>query len=319
MIVVGGEALVDLVPDPSTADGELGPLHPRLGGGPYNVAVALGRLGAPTGFFGRISRDQFGDKLLDRLRASSVSDELVQRGLEPTTLAVVGLSDDGSARYSFHTAETAGRFVEDRGPLPEETAAVSFGTLSMILEPGATVYETVMLREARRGRFVALDPNIRPALIDDHDAYRERFAGWLPSVSLLKLSVDDARWLVGEDADLTEVLRSWQQAGPAAVVLTGGKDGLSVLTGSGELVEVPGVEVEVADTIGAGDTVQAALLAWLHHHGSLAVEPMRKLDRRQWHEALAFAAAAAAVTVSRAGAEPPYLSELGERAWPTGR
>lgn len=311
MIVVGGEALVDLVPDPSTVEGELGPLHPRLGGGPYNVAIALGRLGVPTGFFARISTDQFGDKLVERLRTSAVSDSLVQRGPEPTTLAVVGLGADGSARYSFHTAETAGRFVEDRGPLPDETTAVSFGTLSMILEPGATAYESVLLREAERGRFVALDPNIRADLIDDPDAYRARFTTWLPSVSLLKLSVEDAEWLVGDGGDLMAAVRGWQQAGPAAVVLTRGGDGLTVITGDGQLVEVPGVATEVADTIGAGDTVQAALLAWLHRHSALTVDAVRSLDRERWREALNFAAAAAAVTVSRPGAEPPFSSELG--------
>ena len=310
MIVVGGEALVDLVPDPATAEGELGPLHPRLGGGPFNVAIALGRLGVPASFFARISTDQFGDKLLDRLRVSNVDDSLIQRGAEPTTLAVVGLDEDGSARYSFHTAETAGRFVTDPGPLPENTTAVSFGTLSMVLEPGATVYESVLLREAERGRFVALDPNIRADLIEDSDAYRKRFATWLPGVSLLKLSVEDAEWLMDSGDDLLGTLRRWQQAGPAGVVLTRGAEGLAVLTASGDFVEVPGVKAEVADTIGAGDTVQAALLAWLHRHGALTVDAVRGLSRDEWTDALTLAASAAAVTVSRPGAEPPYLAEL---------
>lgn len=316
MIVVCGEALVDLVPDPSTAEGDLGPLHPRLGGGPYNVAIALGRLGVPANFLTRLSTDQFGDKLLDRLRESHVDTGAVQRGPEPTTLAVVGLGDDGSARYSFHTAETAGRFVTDPGPLPAETTAVSFGTLSLVLEPGATAYESILMREARRGRFVALDPNIRADLIDDAEAYRKRFASWLPGVSLLKLSVEDAGWLAGgeaaaaDDDDLLDVLRQWQQAGPAGVVLTRGSEGLAALTGAGELVRVPGVDAQIADTIGAGDTVQAALLAWLHHHGALSAEAVRGLDRDGWESALRFAASAAAVTVSRPGAEPPYAGEL---------
>lgn len=311
MIVIGGEALVDLVPDSATAEGELGPLHPRLGGGPYNVAIALGRIGVPAGFLSRLSTDQFGDKLLDRLRASNVDDKQVQRGPEPTTLAVVGLGDDGSARYSFHTDGTAGRFVHDPGPLPESTTAVSFGTLAMVLEPGATMYETVLLREAERGRFTALDPNIRADLIEDAAAYRARFESWLPSTNLLKLSVEDAEWLLGGTGpELFEGLRRWQRAGPAAVVLTSGADGLTVLTAEGDLVEVPGVRAEVADTIGAGDTVQAALLAWLHRHDALSAEAVRGLDREQWEQALRFAANAAAVTVSRPGAEPPYASEL---------
>ncbi|MEV0057192.1 carbohydrate kinase [Saccharopolyspora shandongensis] len=307
MIVIGGEALVDLVPDPSTADGELGPLHPLLGGGPYNVAIALGRLGVPAAFFARLSTDQFGDKLLERLRSSDVDVDLVQRGPEPTTLAVVGLAEDGSARYSFHTEGTAARFVEDR-PLPEQATALCLGTLGMVLEPGASVYEEVLFREAARGRFIALDPNIRADLIADADAYRARFASWLPSVGLLKVSDDDAEWLAG-GGDVLAAAREWQRGGPAAVVLTRGADGLTVVTGDGE-VSVPGVRAEVADTIGAGDTVQAALLAWLHRNDALSADAVRALDREQWAQALRFAAAAAAVTVSRPGAEPPWAAEL---------
>ncbi|GAA2783513.1 carbohydrate kinase [Saccharopolyspora taberi] len=309
MIVTGGEALVDLVPDRSTADGELGPLHPLLGGGPYNVAVSLGRLGVPVGFFARMSTDQFGDKLYERLVASNVDTSLVQRSDHPTTLAVVGLAEDGSARYSFHTEGTAVRFVEDRGPLPDEVTAVAFGTLGMVLEPGATVYETVLRREAGRGRFVALDPNIRADLIEDPAAYRERFESWLPSVDLLKLSEEDAEWLAG-GVDLDVALERWRKAGPAAVALTRGSAGLTALTGGGERVDVPVVRTEVADTIGAGDTVQAALLAWLHRHDALRADAVRALGTAEWAQALEFAARAAAITVSRPGAEPPFASEL---------
>lgn len=310
MIVIGGEALVDLVPDPSTAEGELGPLHPRLGGGPYNVAIALGRLGVPACFYSRVSTDLFGDKFVERLRESHVDDRLVQRGPEPTTLAVVGLGGDGSARYSFHTEGTADRLVEDCGPLPEDAAAISLGTLGMVLEPGASAYEAVLHREAARGRFVAVDPNIRADLIADPDAYRERFRSWLPSLGLVKLSEEDAAWLAGNGADVMNTVRDWQRSGPAAVVLTRGAGGLAVLGGNGEWVEVSGTAIRVVDTIGAGDTVQAALLAWLHQENALDVDTVRALDRHDWERALWFAADAAAVTVSRAGAEPPFVEEL---------
>ncbi|KAA5836858.1 carbohydrate kinase [Saccharopolyspora hirsuta] len=307
MIVIGGEALVDLVPDPATGEGELGPLHPLLGGGPYNVAIALGRLGVPAAFYAKVSTDQFGDKLVERLLASDVDVELVQRGPEPTTLAVVGLAEDGSARYSFHTEGTATRFVTAR-ELPERTTALCLGTLGMVLEPGASVYEEALFREAGRGRFIALDPNIRADLITDADAYRARFRSWLPSVGLLKVSDDDAEWLA-DGGDVLAAARDWQRQGPAAVVLTRGADGLTAVTADGE-VTVPGERVEVADTIGAGDTVQAALLAWLHRNDALSAAGVRGLDREQWERALRFAAAAAAITVSRPGAEPPWIGEL---------
>jgi len=315
VIVVGGEALVDLVPTPGSAAGELGTLAPRLGGGPFNVAVALGRLGVPVRFLSRVSTDHFGEALLRRLRLSGVDTALVQRGDEPTTLAVVGLAADGSARYTFHVAGTADRLVTDPGPLPGEVRAVSLGTLSLVLEPGATVYETVLRREAAAGRLIALDPNVRPALVADPAAYRARFASWLPDVGLLKLSAEDAAWLTGDsDVDVLDAAREWREKGPAAVVLTRGAEGLAVLTGTGELVEVPAVRVPVVDTIGAGDTIQAALLAWLYRAGALSSAAVRELDARAWGSALRFAAAAAARTCARAGAEPPFASELDEAA-----
>ncbi|EWM14265.1 carbohydrate kinase [Kutzneria sp. 744] len=308
MIVVAGEALVDLVPTTG------GALLPQLGGGPYNVAVAAGRLDAPTAFLSRVSTDAFGDALVARLKDAQVDVSLIQRGPEPTTLAVVGLAPDGSARYGFYVEGTADRLVVDPGPLPADAQAVSFGTLSMVLEPGASVYESLLRRESARGLLTALDPNVRPVLIPDADAYRTRFRSWLPDVGLLKVSIEDARWLAG-DADAMTEIRAWQQIGPAAVVITRGGDGLAVLIRDGQLVEVPPVRVSVVDTIGAGDTVQGALLAWLHRHGVLSKDAVSALTAQEWRAALAFAGAAAAITVSRAGAEPPRSAEMTHQQW----
>ena len=308
MIVVGGEALVDLVPSASTVPGELGPLLPRLGGGPYNTAVAAGRLGAPVSFLSRLSTDSFGDALLARLRVAGVRTDLVQRGPEPTTLAVVTLAGDGSARYAFHVRGTADREVADPGPLPDDVTVLSLGTLSLLLEPGATVYETVLRRESARGRLTVLDPNIRAGLIADPAAYRARFTSWLPDIGLLKVSEDDAAWL-GESADALPAVTSWLPGGPAAAVLTRGAAGLTVLTPDLR-VDVPAVPAQVVDTIGAGDTVHAALLAWLHRHDVRSRAELAKLDDAGWTDALGFAARAAAVTVGRVGAEPPFAAEL---------
>ncbi|MEV5970717.1 carbohydrate kinase [Streptomyces sp. NPDC051921] len=296
MIVVAGESLIDLVPD--GAPGPLSPLLPRPGGGPYNTAVALGRIGADVAFCSRVSTDAFGEALLTGLRTAGVATGLVQRGPEPTTLAVASVGADGSAHYAFYVEGTADRLFTLPERLPEGVRAVAFGTCSLALEPGASAYEALLRRSSREGAFTLLDPNVRPGLVPDAAAYRKRFAGWLPYVSLLKLSEEDAAWLGGGPEE-------WLAAGPDAVVLTRGAGGLTVFTADHE-VSVPGVRVRVVDTIGAGDTVNAALL-----HG-LADRAPSALSREDWRELLSFAARAAAVTCTRAGAEPPYGHELGD-------
>jgi fructokinase len=310
MLCVGGEALVDLVPAPATGAGELGALLPLLGGGPYNVAVTLGRLGAPVRFLSRLSTDTFGDALLERLRLSGVDTSLVQRGAEPTTLAVAGIGPDGSARYSFHVEGTADRLVADPGALPADVTILSLGTLSLVLEPGATTYETLLRRHSARGGLTVVDPNVRAAVIADAAAYRDRFTSWLPDIGLLKLSVEDADWLAGGTGDVPGAVREWLTKGPAAAVVTRGADGILVLTAAGDEAEVPTVRAQVVDTIGAGDTVHGALLHWLHEHDVTTPDAVRAVGADGWTEALTFAARAAAVTVSRAGAEPPYAAEL---------
>ncbi|MEU6510470.1 carbohydrate kinase [Streptomyces sp. NPDC046942] len=302
MIVVAGEALIDLVPQ---GPGALADLKPALGGGPYNTAVALGRLGSPTAFCSRTSRDAFGETLLDGLRRAGVEVSGVQRGPEPTTLAVATLDAGGSAAYSFYVDGTADRLFTAPAVLPAGTRAVSFGTCSLVLEPGASAYEELMHAAAGQGLFTALDPNIRAGLIPDADAYRARFKSWLPSVTLLKLSAEDAEWLGGTP-------REWLASGPSAVVVTRGGDGLTVFTRDGGEYSVPGEQVAVVDTIGAGDTVNAALLHGLHARDALSAEALATLGTEGWRRLLRFAARAAAITCSRAGAEPPYAAELGE-------
>ncbi|WP_316745610.1 carbohydrate kinase [Streptomyces sp. MK7] len=302
MIVVAGEALIDLVP---RGAGALADLKPALGGGPYNTAVALGRLGSPTAFCSRTSNDAFGQALLDGLRRAGVDVSGVQRGSEPTTLAVATVGSDGSAAYSFYVDGTADRLFGMPAELPAGTRAVSFGTCSLVLEPGASAYEELMRSAAAQGVFTALDPNIRAGLIPDADAYRARFRGWLPSVTLLKLSEEDATWLGGTP-------REWLAAGPSAVVITHGGDGLAAYTRDGAEHSVPGEKADVVDTIGAGDTVNAALLHGLAARDALSAEGLAGLGAEGWTRLLRFAARAAAVTCSRAGAEPPYASEVGE-------
>ncbi|PBC81777.1 fructokinase [Streptomyces sp. 2224.1] len=332
MIVVAGEALIDLVPSPQDTppslegtgaapapDGRLPALLPRRGGGPYNTAVALGRLGSPAAFCSRISTDSFGEALLQGLARGGVDTSLVQRGSEPTTLAVADISADGSAGYGFYADGTADRLFTLPPALPAGVRALSLGTCSLVLEPGASAYESLLRREARRGVFTALDPNIRSGLIPDPDAYRARFLSWLPDLALLKLSEEDALWLAGAGDGaapggtgeaVVAAAQEWLAAGPAAIVLTRGGDGLTVLRRGGGELTVPGERVTVVDTIGAGDTVNAALLHRLDAHDALSYAAVAALGDDDWRDILRFAARAAAVTCSRAGAEPPFATEL---------
>ncbi|WP_328539388.1 carbohydrate kinase family protein [Streptomyces sp. NBC_00344] len=304
MITVAGESLIDLVPQHALVPGEpLPALLPRLGGGPYNTAIALGRMGSPVNFCSRVSTDHFGDALLDALRSAGVGLSLVQRGDEPTTLAVAALDAAGSAGYGFYAEGSADRLFELPDRLPPGARALSVGTCSLVLEPGASAYEALLRRESARGVFTLLDPNIRAGLIPDPDGYRKRFRGWLPDVTLLKLSDDDARWLGGTPQE-------WLAAGPEAVVITHGGDGLTVRTRSGGEYTVPGAPVDVVDTIGAGDTVNAGLLHSLAARDALSARATSALSGGDWAEVLGFAARAAAVTCSRAGAQPPYAHEL---------
>lgn len=286
-IMVCGEGLVDLVP---REQGQLADLAPALGGGPFNVAVAASRLGVSVGFQSRLSRDAFGQALMERLHKEGVDTSLVQRGEEPTTLAVCNIGEDGSATYSFYTEGTADRLIE---PALADVPWACFGTVSLALEPGASRYAALLKDLAAKGTKVALDPNIRSFFATPE--HRDFLLSLLPHVTLLKLSEEEVEFL-GEDA-LAHV---------PVVVTTRGAEGLSVRTDSVS-AQVPPVKVEVADTIGAGDTVMAALLS------QLLTRDISALSAKEWQEILHFAATAAAITVSRTGAQPPTLPEVEER------
>ena len=223
----------------------------------------------------------------------------------PRTKGPPPQGSDGGARYTFYADGTADRLVTDPGHLPDTVVAASFGTLSLVLEPGAGVYAKLLRRCHDEGRLTVLDPNIRPAVFPDD--YRRRFGDLLAWVDVVKVSDDDVQWL-GHGVDGTTP-EQWLDRGVAAVVTTHGADGLSVRTRS-LTVHVPGRPVAVVDTIGAGDTVQAALLHRLDRRELLGRNSVSRLGGGQWRDALEFAARAAAITVSRPGADPPWAVEL---------
>ncbi|MEZ5215593.1 MAG: carbohydrate kinase [Ilumatobacteraceae bacterium] len=305
-VIVCGEALIDLTPDLDRPDRFTA--HP--GGGPFNSAIALGRLGVPTGFCSRVSTDGFGAQLRGRLASAAVGFDQIVDTADPTTLAVVTLNDAREASYSFYVEGTADRglTVDDLPPeLPASVQVLHFGTLSLVLEPGASAYEHLMQREHGH-RLLALDPNCRPVLIPDRDAYRIRLEGWVRLMDLVKVSAADLEWLYPERTP-AEVAAAWQLLGAALVVVTDGGRGATGYRGP-DVVTVPTPTVEVADTIGAGDTYNAGLIAWILDRDRSTRAALTELGSDELQELLRFAARCAAITCSRPGADPPWRDEL---------
>ena len=303
MIVVAGEALVDLVPR--------GPhLEPLPGGSPFNVAIALGRLSTPVGYLGRCSTDGFGRTLRERLDAEGVDLTLTELTDEPTTLALVHLDDRGQASYGFYLDGTSSAGMTG---LPELAAAdtlhVSLGAVTLETEPAGRTLRRLIEREAGR-RVVCLDPNVRPRVIADLAGYAGLVEQVLAGCTLVKVSEEDLEYLY-PDRNLQEIARQWARSGPQLVVVTRGGDGVMALDRAGHEHHVAAPEVTVTDTVGAGDAFTAGLLAGLQARRRLAdSETLGATGADELVEALGFAARVAAVACTRSGADPPHLDEV---------
>ncbi|QBX35435.1 carbohydrate kinase [Paracoccus liaowanqingii] len=301
MILCAGESLIDMVPQD-------GAFRPLAGGAVYNTAIALGRLGRATGYLWPISRDPFGDQILAPLAEAGVNTDLCPRTDRLTTLALVTLTN-GEARYSFYDEGSAGRMLVpgDIGPLPRTVTALFAGGISLVPDPcGATLEGLVAAHHARLP--VMIDPNIRPFFVTDPEAYRARLARLLPMADVVKLSSDDLEWL-HPDLAPEEAARRILATGPKLVLHTGGESGARAIW-AGETVAVPAVRTTVADTIGAGDTFNAGVLASLDRQGLLSKDGIAAITPDQIRAALTLGAQAASVTVSRPGANPPWAHEM---------
>ncbi|MBJ3761159.1 carbohydrate kinase [Maribius pontilimi] len=306
MILCCGEALIDMLPRETRA-GEPA-FAPYAGGAVFNTAIASARLGVETGFFSGLSWDLFGKKLVDVLQADGVDVSAAARSHRPTTLAFVTLVD-GHATYAFYDENTAGRMLsEDDLPGTIQAEALFFGGISLVVEPCANTYEALAQREAAQ-RVVMIDPNIRPSFITDEPAYRARLDRMLGIADIVKLSDDDLHWLRG-DGDIAALAQGILKQGAKLVCITEGAKGVTGYSARGA-VSVPAETVEVVDTVGAGDTFNAGCLAALARAGLLSKAAVADLSDGAIREALTLGAKAAAVTVSRAGANPPTAAELG--------
>jgi fructokinase len=306
MILVGGEALIDFIPARSE-DGAPAYL-PRPGGSPYNVAVALGRLGVPTAFAGGISTDFFGDQLVENLRASGVRTDCAMRLDRPSTLAFASLGRPEPA-YAFYDAGAADRHWQLTEEMPgPEIRAVHAGSLALAREPAAGAYEALIQRAHLRGLAVSLDPNIRAERIADNPAHRSRLERLAAAADIVKLSLADLAWMApGAPAD--EYAAALLRRGPSLVVITAGAAGASAY-GRAARAHRPAVPVQVIDTVGAGDSFMAGLLAGLWDGGWLHRAALAELAEPALAGALELGSQVAAITSSRIGADPPWRREL---------
>ena len=308
MILSCGDALIDFVPV-AAADGR-GAVRPAVGGSCLNVAVGIARLGAPAGFVGGISTDLFGRMIADHATASHVDLRHAVRTAHQTTLAFVRIVE-GESQYAFYDAETASaNWSYRRGSIPfDAIEAVHFGSTTLVHERGAA-QAGALIADARGSATISFDPNCRPNLVQDRTAYGARVSAFAESADIVKLSDVDFDYLYGEEASA-----DWASAmlarGPSLIVITRGTKGVQAWHRKAGAIDVDPPKVEVVDTIGAGDSFQAALLFALRELGCLERVKLRALGASELRRALSFACACAAVTCTRAGADPPRRSEVG--------
>lgn len=301
--LVIGEALVDIVHKP---DGEVVPL---VGGSPLNVAIGLARLGAPARLASWIAEDDYGQMIADHLMQDRVV--LVEGSVAAarTPTATATLDQNGTAAYEFD--------IDWQLPmeLPTEVGHVHTGSIAAVLQPGASAVRDALF--AARGRAtISLDPNTRPSLMGDPADVRADLEQLIGLADVVKASDEDIRWLYGEDVDLETVLRLWAGLCPSVTIATrGGSGALVYVASDGVVLDVPGVVVDVVDSVGAGDSFMAGALSAMLDAGLLgspqARERLMAADSAQILPCIERAVRAAGITVSRAGANPPTRADLG--------
>lgn len=317
VVAVAGEALVDIVPAPAQGYWEFAP-----GGSPANVAVGLARLEVPARMLARLADDLLGRRLREHLATNGVDLSHAVAATEPSSLAIVELAGDGQASYDFRIAGTADwQWTDDEltGALDEGAAgpvvAVHSGSLALTTPPGHETLRELMATAVDTAT-VSYDPNFRPLLMGSPDEVLPGVHELLGLADVVKVSEEDLAWL-HPGRKPGDIVGEWLELGPAVVVVTLGADGVLAGTASGLHSVLPGRPIDVVDTVGAGDSFSAALLAGLHRRGLLgaaAREDLYRIDRESLDGVLGEAVTAAAITCSRHGADPPTRAELAAAA-----
>lgn len=306
MILCAGEALIDMLPR-TTEAGEAA-FAPHAGGAVFNTAIALGRLEAPVGLLTGLSTDLFGQVLEDELKASNVATDHAIRSDRPTTLAFVKLTN-GQAEYAFYDENTAGRMLQP-SDMPSEIPGVTaafFGGISLPVEPGGAAYEALSQRLSPTAA-IMIDPNIRRDFITDEARYRARLEAMLGRSDIIKISDEDLEW-ISPGQSLEDGAAQLLENGCRLVCVTKGSEGATGYWAGGP-TQVNAEKATVVDTVGAGDTFNAGVMASLHKDGFLTKAGLGELTEDAVIAALSLGAKAAAITVSRAGANPPFAHEI---------
>ena len=295
---------------PSTDEEGQSSFTPHAGGSVFNTAIALGRLRARTGFLSGLSNDLFGNLLRNALSGSNVDSSMAIVSERPTTLAFVQLTN-GHATYTFYDENTAGRQLDPaRLPdVPDATAALYFGGISLISEPCAEFYTSLAVRESSE-KVIMVDPNIRANFVEDEGTYRARLDRLFAHADIVKVSDEDLNWIIPGSLALDEKVSQIRKMGPKIVMLTKGGAGAAALGHGSAMINVKSRQVDVVDTVGAGDTFNAGVLAKLSEMGLLTKHSLRKISDAEIEEALEHGVRVAAITVSRSGANPPWAQEL---------
>lgn len=310
MLISCGDALIDFVPTRNAEGREA--VMPAVGGSCLNVAIGMARLGAPTGFVGGISTDLFGRMIADHAVASHVELGLATRSDHQTTLAFVRIVA-GESHYAFYDAETATRnWTYRRGSIPfADVEALHVGSTTLVNDQGAAETKA-LIADSLMSSTISFDPNCRPNLVKDKSAYLARMAEFASQADLIKMSDVDFAYLFGEEPYQQRASMLFGQ-GTSLVVITLGNDGAIAWHAGAGQIEVAAPKVAVADTIGAGDSFQAALLFALHKQGRLARQQLKAISADELRRALSFAANCAGLTCTRPGADPPWSREIN---WP---
>lgn len=307
MFVVCGEALMDVFGGGDTPHGVT--LDARVGGSPFNVAVGLARLAQPVAFLSQVSTGFLGERLMRALVEEGVGTSTVQRSDAPTTISLVGVDARGVPSYAFYGEGCADRRLspDALALLPDGVRAIHFGSYATVVGPTAATQRMLIEREHRR-TLIAYDPNVRLNVEPRLDVWVDQIEWMLPHTHVLKVSDEDLR-LLYPATDPAALARRWLAAGVGLVVVTRGGEGAEAWA-AGRRVRVPPRGVEVVDTVGAGDTFQAAMLTWLAEHDRIAPAAVRDWTAADLEAMLDFAGRAAAITCSRRGADLPRRNEL---------